>query len=126
VSFRVRWPDCPESTRCGDGICGGDEDVTSCAADCAAPAGCGGAESYLQYDLVSLTLQKRRESMRVSWFSNAGSFDQDRTGRGEDEREIFADDVWTAPNVPGLVPVIVVLRDARGGVDWSGFTVVVQ
>lgn len=126
VTFRVHWPDCPASTRCGDGICGDDEDVTSCNADCATVIGCGGAEKYLQYDLVGLELRPRRESMRVSWFSNAGSFDQDRTGRDEGELETSADNVWTAPKAAGPVPVIVVLRDARGGVDWSGFTVVVQ
>jgi hypothetical protein len=103
VTFRVHWPEC---------------DATSVS--------CGGAEKYLQYDLVGLALVDRRESMRVSWFSNAGSFDQDRTGRDEGELETYADNVWTAPSVVGPVPVIVVLRDARGGVDWNGFTVVVQ
>jgi hypothetical protein len=126
ITFRVTWPECPDSTRCGDGICGGDEDITSCKEDCTTFLGCGGAEKYLQYDLASLELLNRRESMRVSWFSNAGTFDQDRTGRDENETASFADNVWTAPSTPGNYPVIVVLRDARGGVDWSGFTVVVQ
>jgi hypothetical protein len=126
VAFRVVWPDCPSSTSCGDGICGGEEDVTSCAADCTTVIGCGGAESYLQYDLVSRELVPRREEMRASFVGNGGAFDLDRVGRAENDPNSFADDGWTAPASPGRYEMFAVLRDSRGGVDWWPFSVVVE
>jgi hypothetical protein len=64
--------------------------------------------------------------MRVSWFATAGSFSDDRTGREEHDLATFSDVQWTAPSTPGVVHLWVVLRDARGGVDWSSFDVTVQ
>ncbi len=121
--LRASWPICPATPACGDGICGADEDVKSCADDCTTPKGCGGAEDYLSYDLGTRTLLPRREAMRVSWFASAGSFAEDRTGRGESDRTNSADNTWTAPKSTGRVHLWVVLRDSRGGVAWRSFVV---
>jgi hypothetical protein len=102
LSFRVSWPECP------------------------ADAACGGAERYLQYDLVSRELVERTESMRASWFATGGEWDQDRTGREEGDPATSADNLWHAPTSPGKYTVFVVLRDARGGVDWRAFGVEVR
>ncbi|NBD08763.1 MULTISPECIES: hypothetical protein [Corallococcus] len=76
------------------------------------------AETYVVFDVVSQSLVERRESLRVSWYSTTGDFEADRTGRGEDETESFSENTWTAPTTPGPAQLWVVLRDARGGVDF--------
>lgn len=76
------------------------------------------AETYVVYDVASQSLVERRESLRVSWYATTGDFAADRTGRGEDEPESFTENTWTAPAEPGPVQLWVVLRDARGGVDF--------
>ncbi len=77
------------------------------------------AERYVVYDLASRSLVDRRETMRVSWFATAGTFDSDRTGRAEDELETFTENVWAAPSEPRTTHLFVVLRDARGGVAFT-------
>lgn len=126
VTIRASWPACPASAVCGDGVCGMDEDVKGCPADCQASAGCGGAESYLRYDLAARTGVTTRESMRVSWYAGAGSFDVDRTGRSGDDAATAVDNVWTAPSGAAVVPLWVVLRDDRGGVDWRALRIEVR
>lgn len=85
------------------------------------------AEPYVYFDPVTRGLVDRHESMRVAWFATGGSFDADRTGRDEDEHATpSSDDVWTAPDAAGTVHLWVVLRDARGGIDWKAFVVDVQ
>lgn len=84
------------------------------------------AESYPVWELATRTLVTHREAMRVSWFANAGVFDRDTTGRGEEEPETFAQNLWQAPTDPGLVHFWVVLRDARGGIDFGTFDLTVS
>jgi hypothetical protein len=84
------------------------------------------AEAYVALDVTSQTLAERREWMRVSWFATAGSFENDRTGRTEEERETFTDNDWTAPEEPRTTHLFVVLRDARGGVTWSTHALVTR
>ena len=84
------------------------------------------AERYVVYDLASRALAERRETLRASWFATAGTFENDRTGRAEDERETFTDNEWTAPSEPRTVHLFVVLRDARGGVAFTTQTLVVR
>lgn len=79
----------------------------------------GSAERYVAYDLASRTLVERRETMRVSWFSTAGSFANDRTGRGEEEVATFTENEWTAPDEATVAHLFWVLRDARGGVAFA-------
>ena len=125
--FRASWPDCALSSTCGDGICGANEDRTSCADDCTEPRGCAGSEPYVSFDLASQAVIDRREGMRVSWYATGGTFEHDRSGRTEDQASVsYADNAWTAPDQAGDVRVWVVLRDDRGGVDWGAYFVHVE
>jgi len=83
-------------------------------------------ESYPVWNLASRMLETHRESLRVSWFASAGSFPKDTTGRGEDEPDLFARNDWTAPADAGIVHFWVVLRDSRGGIDFSAFDLTVS
>ncbi len=126
LNLRATWPSCPSESQCGDGICSSDESATDCADDCTQPKGCAGAETYVYYDPLTRKLTDRREAMRVAWFAGSGSFEDDHTGRREDEAETFSDGSWTAPKTPGLAHLWVVLRDSRGGVDWQSYVVDVK
>ena len=84
------------------------------------------AETYPVFDVATRTLVDHREAMRVSWFANAGEFEHERTGRGDDETDSFTDNAWTAPATPGTVHMWVVLRDSRGGLDFKSFDVTVN
>jgi hypothetical protein len=81
--------------------------------------GAESAETFLVWNVVSLTLDMQRESLRLSWFATGGSFEHDVTGRGQTDTETFAENVWTAPTTPGPVYFWTVLRDDRGGVDFA-------
>jgi hypothetical protein len=85
------------------------------------------AEPYVVYDIGAQLLETRRESLRVSWFTTAGSFDKDRTGRTDEELETFAENTWTAPDDAGVVVHLwIVLRDGRGGVAFASLSVRTQ
>lgn len=84
------------------------------------------AETFPVYDLASKVLVDHRESLRVSWFATAGTFDADRTGRDETETELFTDNGWTAPTAPQTVHFYVVLRDPRGGTAFQTFRTTVE
>ena len=77
------------------------------------------AESYVLFDVKDQVIVTRRESMRVSWFTTAGSFEHDRSGRNEVEPESFTENVWTAPDEARVSHLWFVLRDARGGVAFT-------
>jgi hypothetical protein len=79
----------------------------------------GSAETFLVWDVVSLSLVMQQESLRLSWFATAGSFLHDASGRGATETETFTQNSWTAPNVAGPVHFWMVLRDDRGGLDFA-------
>jgi hypothetical protein len=83
-------------------------------------------ETYPVYDLVTQQIETHRESLSVSWFATDGSFEHDRTGRGETETDLTSDNVWTAPPNPGVVHFWVLLRDIRGGVDFAETALMVQ
>jgi hypothetical protein len=122
VTLEVAWPSCPLTDVCGDGICGPDETVTSCPADCTTPHGCAGAERYVNFDLGSQALVDAREGIQVSWFATGGSFDLDRTGVDGTDTTTTNDNGWTPPGQPGqTVHLWVVLRDDRGGTGWAGY-----
>lgn len=84
------------------------------------------AEGYPVYDPTSRALVDRREALRVSWYATAGTLAHDRSGRGEDDPETTAENIWIAPRAAGLVYLWAVLRDSRGGVSWAAFVVDVR
>lgn len=83
------------------------------------------AESFPAYDVETSTLKTRRESLVVAWYATDGKFEHDSTGRGEDEMETETSNRWTAGG-PGNVHLWLVLRDNRGGTDFSSYEVVVD
>jgi hypothetical protein len=84
------------------------------------------AESYIAWNLATHTLDDRREALSVSWFTTAGSFAHDSSGRAEEDPGLDTDNVWHAPATPGPVFLWAVLRDSRGGVDFAQATIDVQ
>jgi len=122
VALRAAWADCPTTDVCGDGFCGPDETVESCASDCTMPVGCTGAERYAGFDLGTQSVVERREAIAVAWFATGGAFDDDRTGRVSSDIATTSDDGWQAPAQPGLVHMWVIVRDDRGGTGWAGYT----
>jgi hypothetical protein len=83
-------------------------------------------ETYPVFNPQTQALDTHRESLSVSWFATDGSFDHDRTGRGENETDLTTDNVWTAPMTPGVtVHFWILLRDIRGGVDFAEAAMVV-
>lgn len=77
------------------------------------------AELYALFDPKEQAIVMRRESLRVSWFTTAGIFERDRSGRTEDEPESFTENTWTAPDEARVSHLSFVLRDARGGVSFA-------
>jgi hypothetical protein len=102
LSLEVAWPACPS-----------------------VPAACGGAEAYVYVDPTSKQIASGRESVVASWYATAGTFDLDRVGRDGTDTATTVDNGWTAPTSPGPVHLWVVLRDARGGVGWGSYTLMV-
>jgi hypothetical protein len=81
------------------------------------------AESYALFDVRDQVIVTRRESLRVSWFTTAGSYARDRSGRDEDETETFTENTWTAPDDARVSHLSFVLRDVRGGIAFATVSV---
>jgi hypothetical protein len=126
LALHVAWAACPLVDACGDGVCGPDETLASCAADCMHPKGCTGAERYVTFDLGSQTVVDQREGIHVAWFATGGSFDVDTTGRDGSDATSSSDDGWLAPSGPATVHLWVVLHDDRGGVGWASYVLDVR
>jgi hypothetical protein len=86
------------------------------------------AEPYVSYDLASVAVVDRRESLRVSFYATAGRFERDAAGVAEaDAADVTAvDDAWTAPPAPGPVTLWTVLRDSRGGAAVARYIIAVD
>lgn len=128
VIFSTSWPSCPTEPECGDGMCTSGETELDCPKDCGKSAvGCSGSESYGYVDPMTGQLVQRQEGMRIAWFATAGDFEDDHTGRTEEDfLNNSSENAWQAPSTPGLVFMWVVLRDARGGSDWQSFQLQVE
>lgn len=122
VTLRVGWPSCAESDACGDGLCGIDETRSDCPDDCTTPSLCPGAERFLRFDVASRALVADRESIRAAWYTSGGTLEAERTGVGADDPRASTENALTVPETEGELTVIVVLRDARGGVAWREAT----
>jgi hypothetical protein len=127
LHLQAAWHACPHSAVCGDGVCGAGEDKGNCADDCTTPKGCTGAEDYAWFNPDSRAVESRHESIRVSWFSTAGHFEDAVTGRDESEfDQTTTGDLWTAPAALGEIRVWAVIRDSRGGQSSRSFLVSVR
>ncbi len=127
ITLRVAIPTCATEDVCGDGLCGIDEELDSCVADCGAPsAGCGGQERYLRYDPASASLVTERESLRLSWYATRGALELERNGLSSDAPSGgVLENTWTATE-PGEATIVVVARDDRGGANWVTRTITVE
>jgi hypothetical protein len=100
-------------------VLGGTASVTAgSAVALAASASADSAEAFPVYDSTSQTLKQDVETLRLSWFASDGKFLDDRTDA--DPVSLVAGNTWTAPQVSesAVIPMWVVLRDSRGGVDF--------
>ncbi|AKV01576.1 hypothetical protein AKJ09_08239 [Labilithrix luteola] len=84
------------------------------------------AESYVLFDPANQSVVSGRESLRASWFTSAGSFDDDRTGRRRDEPETFTTNTWHAPGNATVTHLWVILRDERGGTSFASYDLVTR
>jgi hypothetical protein len=90
---------------------------SDCGADQEA---CTGAEHYVWFEPTAHTVQARRETVLLSWYSSLGDFDVERTGVAETDREASSSqNGWRAPAQPGNGSIWVVIADDRGGVSWQ-------
>jgi len=83
--------------------------------------GAGSAETFPVFDLVSQTLADQQESLSLSWFVTAGTFEHDRTGVAAGDNATTTSNRWTAPAQAGTVYLWLVLRDSRGGTDYKSY-----
>ena len=128
ITLTASWPTCPTSDTCGDGVCGADESVTSCAVDCNATSakGCAGAERYENFDELNHVVVTSRETIRIAWYATAGSFASDGTGRPGTDLATTTTNAFTLPKTPGAIHAWAVIHDDRGGVGWRRFEIVAQ
>jgi hypothetical protein len=98
----------------------------ACGREVDPDAACGGAEPYLYFDVGKREIVTRRETLRASWFAEAGSFRDSRTELGRNADGSSSTNVWTAPSRAATVRMWVVLRDDRGGVAWRTYTFQVE
>jgi len=85
-------------------------------------------EPYVMFDPATGSVAVRRESLRFSFFTTSGTFESARTGPSGAEAPDgtpTSATTWHVGALPGLVHLFVVLRDSRGGVDFSATTVMV-
>jgi hypothetical protein len=129
VTLSAAWVKCPTTPMCGDGICGSEETIANCPADCTNPVGCTGSEPYVVFDTETMGLSAKREAMQVAWYATAGAFTDDSTAPTADAPDT-AVNTWTAPavlpNKTGEVLLWLVVRDDRGGVGWQSYRLTVE
>ena len=84
-------------------------------------------ETYPFFDPLQVELRDRLESMAISWFATGGTFTRARSEVAEEQADAQLEvaNVWTAPDGPAEIWLGVVVRDARGGVDWRSARVAV-
>jgi hypothetical protein len=87
---------------------------------------CTGSEGYAFLDPQTHDVVHTREQIRVSWFAEGGTFDDDTTGRDATDPTPYSDNGWTAPTAAGTLTLWAVIRDDRGGVGWRSFTIDVK
>jgi hypothetical protein len=83
------------------------------------------AETYAYFDPSMQTLGTKREAMGVSWHASGGAFASESTGRSETDPATSTEDTWTAPGEGGGVTLWIVLRDSRGGTDFTTYDLTV-
>ncbi len=99
---------------------------------CDGENGCrDGAEirAYLTPDSFQTYLKKEfdvwktvDERTYISWFTDGGNFDADRSGNNGETDDPF-EVTWIPPREGGVFTLWAVSHDIRGGVDWKRYTI---
>ena len=94
---------------------------------CRGPSGQGcGAETYIYFDPATQMLTKQEETLTVSWFATAGTYDDGTSTIPSGTGALTVDNGWTAPATAGPALLWLVLRDDRGGAAWRRYRVDVK
>ncbi len=131
VALRAAWDVCASSPPCNDAACadagpfGNDGGATTDSGAPGASGLCTGAETYAYYDPTTVSVVDRRESLDVSWYATAGSFDTARTGESS-PGATSTDNTWTAPAAARSATLWLVIRDDRGGVSFRTYHATVE
>jgi hypothetical protein len=119
---RLRYGDCPDERKEGAEAPDGSR-VTVCEHDIEPLFDEAAAQFFLERG-ISGRLETHRERLRFSWFTDAGSFRNDRT-RQKDPRDPLPDNIgpkgeWREPPAKTERATIwIVVRDGRGGTHWE-------
>lgn len=126
---RLRYSDCPDDRKAEVDAADGSR-VIVCEHDIEPLFDEATAQFFLERGL-SGKLETQRERLRFSWFTEAGSFRNDRT-RQKDPRDPSPDNigpkgVWREPPArTDRATIWVVVRDGRGGTHWERREVVFE
>jgi hypothetical protein len=77
------------------------------------------AETYAYYDPASQAVTTQREAMQVAWYASAGALATGSTGRSAADLQTSTTVAFTTPASAGPLHLWIVLRDSRGGVDFT-------
>ena len=89
-----------------------------------ASLGAGSEETFPVFDPVSQALLDQQESLSLSWFVTAGTFEHDRTGLAAGDTATTTSNRWTAPaQAPATIYLWLVLRDSRGGTALKSYSI---
>ncbi len=77
------------------------------------------AETYAYYDPGSEAVTTQREAMQVAWYASAGALATGSTGRSGSDPQTSSSVAFTTPARAGRLQLWIVLRDSRGGVDFT-------
>lgn len=120
--IQLRYGDCPDEQKAEVDAADGSR-VAVCEHDIEPLFDEAAAQFFLERGL-SGQLETQRERLRFSWFTDAGSFQNDRT-RQKDPRDPSPDNigpkgVWREPPArTDRSTIWVVVRDGRGGTHWE-------
>ena len=77
------------------------------------------AETYAYYDPTTQSVTTQREAMQVAWYASAGALTTGTTGRSSSDMATITSVAFTTPATAGPLHLWIVLRDSRGGVDFT-------
>lgn len=84
----------------------------------------GAIETFPVFDRQSRTIVSTAETLQASWYATGGVLDQPASTI-TDPAAVSTTTGWTAPADAATVQLALVLRDSRGGSDFTGATLVV-
>jgi len=76
------------------------------------------AETYAHFEPATGVVSDEMETLVVSYFATAGTFDRDR--------DDGSSNVWRAPSAPTQVTMWLVARDSRGGSAFTTITLLIR